>query len=101
MTPTKEQIVEAAIEFSEDYENGRRLYHDGFIAGANWALSQNGWIPIGERLPEDGQEVLCVWRGGMYLAEYQDGVFMVDGETNTTVKATHWQPLPPPPQASE
>lgn len=59
------------------------------------------WIPVSERLPQDGVEVLvsvdensddcgyhvCLYRGGEYVRSESGYIFGV----------THWMPLPPPP----
>lgn len=60
------------------------------------------WIKCSERMPEIGQEVLCIDEYGeqvvahythSYLGGNQLYLFAQDG----TVDATHWQPLPTPP----
>ena len=53
----------------------------------------DGWIPVEERLPEDGQEVLCCDDMAVYLVEYQadwDAPFSdLDG-------IIAWSPIPEP-----
>jgi len=60
------------------------------------------WIPVSERLPEDGKRVLAVTRVGG-LAEVGEFTFNSRGEWFSTDygswNATHWMPLPEPPEA--
>jgi hypothetical protein len=48
------------------------------------------WIPVSERRPEVGQEILCFFEGEMYLGRYVDWPNWND--------CTHWMPLPEPPE---
>lgn len=48
------------------------------------------WIPVSERRPEVGQEILCFFEGEMYLGRYVDWPNWND--------CTHWMPLPEPPK---
>jgi hypothetical protein len=60
------------------------------------------WISVKDRLPENGQRVLC-YNKYMYVKDY-DCVFY-DGDFNWTGSrigqiegVTHWMPLPKPPK---
>ena len=61
------------------------------------------WIPVTERLPEDGAEVLAFNKTGFaYVDCWTDGKWkinsMVDEEHESV---THWMPLPQPPESVE
>lgn len=64
------------------------------------------WIPVGERLPEEGVEVLW-WCDsddqdrGVYVGK-RDRSLIVWGSHEWFIDAdfTHWQPLPPGPEAN-
>lgn len=72
----------------------------------------DGWIPVGERLPDDGVEVLAWgcwaedqteedWR--LWHANYGDGHgggWWTVGQCREALSpVTHWMPLPPPPKS--
>ena len=56
------------------------------------------WIPVTERLPDDGSEYL-VWYGGFRhctVVVRRGGEFLKQG-MRITENVTHWMPLPAPP----
>ena len=57
----------------------------------------DSWIPVTERLPEDGVEVVALWEGvPEFAAIGRDYAWLArGGEARFT--ATHWMPLPAPP----
>ena len=73
------------------------------------------WIPVTERLPEDGNDVLVTYLGYTDKKPYSDDVAKWSLELNgynggwlwslddsdVEVEITHWQPLPQPPQKGE
>ena len=54
----------------------------------------NRWIPVSERLPENGQEILALGRSktvdNWLFYQAVEGVFRME--------YTHWRPLPEPPE---
>lgn len=79
------------------------------LTDAQWALLRNPprWIPVTERLPDDGVEVLvsvdensddcgyhvCLYRGDEWVRS-ESGSGYIFG-------VTHWMPLPEPPEVTK
>ncbi len=71
--------------------------------------AERRWIPVSERLPEDMTEVLvlhglCVTTANYYhyrglLSKH--GWYQIDGMKLGVSWATHWMPLPKPPEVKE
>lgn len=61
----------------------------------------NKWIPVSERLPEDGYAVLVTCGKGYrpFIARY-DHVWK-RWKVSHTLRITHWMPLPEPPKEVE
>lgn len=57
------------------------------------------WIPVAERLPEYGQEVIVY--SGNVLKPVVYGVHYWNKEFNSWAHITHWMPLPEPPKEDE
>ena len=60
------------------------------------------WIPVTERLPEDGQDILAVQNVGgevrIVPANYDRGVWYDCVFNRLAEHITHWMPLPEPPK---
>ena len=104
----EEQIKEAAHEYiqSDSVAAGNELLAFGdFINGAKWADNHPQWIPVDERLPEKGKDVL-VWSSGsdVPMAGYywhwnwqrKQHMFYVYNDRNMWGNITHWMPIVPP-----
>ena len=55
----------------------------------------DGWIPVTERLPSYGQEVIVY--AGNYLKGCVTAMRFWDEKYITWLRVTHWMPLPEPP----
>lgn len=93
-----EEIEDHAIEFEsfgmcDDYVSvgwAKEIIHSHM----DEVLDNNdGWIPVVERLPEDGKEVLCTDGKYIYLVEYDADLDAAFGEADGIIA---WQPLPEP-----
>ena len=76
------------------------------------AQEQTRWIPVTERLPEDGDVVLCwyeYFRFGEYnrmyrtygIGYYINGMWGGDVSNGRNIKVLAWMPLPAPPEEVE
>ena len=68
----------------------RKWYQKGYEDGKN---NDDGWVPVEECLPEDGQTVLCTDGEYVYLVEYDADLDAPFGELDNI---THWQSGPKP-----
>lgn len=69
-----------------------------FIDGAKWADQHPQWIPVDEKLPEEGQEVFA-WNGTFkesYKCIYHNGLFEDYLGALGKGAVTHWMPIVPP-----
>jgi hypothetical protein len=57
------------------------------------------WIPVSERLPERGQEVICYDGGVLKPKVYAD--YYWNKAYDSWQRVTHWMPLPEPPKEGE
>lgn len=56
-------------------------------------VENDGWVPVEERVPEDGWEVLCCDDKAVYLVEYQADWDAPFGDIDGIIA---WRPLPEP-----
>ena len=64
-----------------------------------YKLSPTEWIPVTERLPEQGQEVI-VYDGGVLKPKVFAYHFW-NKDFDSWTRITHWMPLPEPPKEVE
>lgn len=89
--------MDRIAEMEADLKNARELI------GMTPEPAFPAWIPVSERLPEDG-EVVWLWDGnnlgmGYYLVFA--GQFMDRDTPLRRIKPTHWMSLPTPPEVQE
>ena len=88
------------MELSEGIPHGLRECHLRAVARIAELEEKQRWIPVSERLPEDGKPVwVCtIWN------EQHSG-FLIDGVWGGLFRdfregeITHWMPLPPNPES--
>lgn len=92
-------IEEVEGLYNNDFPSIEQLA-DGMIArGVTFATDNNvgsNWIPVTERLPERGQEVI-VYSGGVLKPEVYAWYFL-DKDYDNWARITHWMPLPDAPE---
>jgi hypothetical protein len=63
----------------------------------NYQANLDGWIPVTDRLPELGMEVVALWDGvPEFASRERDGTWW-SFRDEARFAATHWIPLPAPP----
>lgn len=101
-----EQLERAAILAAASYDNPfdepayDKRFHDGFIAGANYASSLR-WVSVDTVLPPRDEEVLTYTINAVDVntVAYFDGAdwYTIDGEH---IRPHYWMPIPALPQQS-
>ena len=88
------RIVEIIRKHMNDSKCGncsrRKWYQIGFKDGLK---SNDDWISVEERMPEDGETVLCTDGENIYLVEYDADLDAGFGDMDSI---THWQPSQEP-----
>lgn len=82
--------------YREDCNSGALPYQDFSAYTKQLEAQIPRWIPVEERLPEDGQGTLVICRDGYITTmAYEYERWWWQGTEDQTV--THWMPLPEPP----
>ena len=103
-------VREKLVELCEDLETLPCC--DTYEGQAEYLISHGvmmqEWIPVTERLPEEGDYVLCVLKGFNYGGKIQVCKFVPADKfkdkpyfehfRNGFPSVTHWMPLPEPPK---
>lgn len=98
-----EQGVEGPIcteEYCQNHGNECWKRLADYLITDDW--TQQKWIPVEERLPEEHKRVLCymVYGQGL-LTIVQDNEWLGDEWEIDSDCVTHWMPLPEPPKEGE
>lgn len=101
--PTAEMVIKMRYHvggYDRNIKEGYKamLAVDPQSPGSEPAIVPGKWIPVSEKIPGHSRAVLIITTLGEYWTGYFDraGVFWCD-EVKVE-SATHWQPLPEPPQ---
>lgn len=78
----------------DQYNIAEMSYNNGYAKGCE--DSKPKWIPVSERLPVQGQEVI-VYTGNV-LKPCVMGYLFWNPEYDTWARVTHWMPLPEAPK---
>ena len=85
------------------YEQTKKMlamYQDELVPGFRKQIEEmeakNKWIPVSERLPERGQEVI-IYTGNIQKPTVLAYQFW-NPKYDTWAHVTHWMPLPTPPE---
>lgn len=75
-------------------------FYDGFIAGANYALSHQ-WVSVEDALPEDDEDVVLVYAYDPLSGSPYFDLATLDGEWYSTsgaaIEVIKWTSIPPLP----
>lgn len=95
--PTKHEQA-LLLKLEGMYQTVRGLKKELAVAG-----ELHRWIPVGERLPEEGQKnlLVLVMSGTPYIAyQYRSGIWYDRGRRRMQI-ITHWKPIQSVRQAQE
>ncbi|HHK9580528.1 TPA: DUF551 domain-containing protein [Citrobacter braakii] len=89
--------------FDDTYRGGWNACRAAMLQASNSPVTQDGWIPVSERIPDNTEFVLCIEKRAGYGTYGQPFVCWHDGDgwvgkTNYRPLVTHWMPLPAAPQ---
>lgn len=96
----EQQMMAAAEAYAESVgykdENDLCATLNIFCGGWRAADQHPRWIPVEERLPEEGQVVFIYTKhGSVSSVAYKDGAFNLN-EVLEAINVTHWMQITPP-----
>lgn len=100
----KKRLEENRKSFRADLHHLRK--HKAKLKAENERLKEaQRWIPVTERLPEDGEWVLCGKENGVMVMCGQlstsGDAFYLYGDSTPDFNVTHWMPLPNKPELNQ
>jgi len=103
---TDEEIIKESNSYpiagGNDDRTRRGGLVSGFIDGAKWMRdlqSKSEWISVEDKLPETGQNVLCLLKNNTFqVCMYGIDKWHPAYNTQHSTKPIYYQPLPPPPE---
>lgn len=97
---SKRELLDAAADLIEKLTARCARYAEEIAV----AQERTRWIPVTERLPEEGVPVLINYigtDGEVYAGCFWWEGSLADCEEDVAVPITHWMPLPEPPEEVE
>jgi hypothetical protein len=96
------RLTEQVIDYLNRTSEPNDILRANEAAGQQSQASWDCWVPVGERLPVDGQRILALanhgeMRSGTYDWETRDVNFPDDFWHMNGNQVSHWMPIPPPP----
>ncbi|MFU0912969.1 DUF551 domain-containing protein [Kluyvera intermedia] len=105
--PTNSFTNEELAGMSHGDNPQANAYRELLAFRRNSPATQNGWIPVSERMPEVGVKVLCFpvedepihasFNGQLWLQDISWSVSDESIDNVISCNVTHWMPLPEPP----
>lgn len=105
ITVKKKETNELVTRIFEDEEGIKEITSDDYIV----EVKENRWIPVEERMPDKGKDVLVTYIGYNSGGRFSNGTAYYDFEkwwwsvtdSIVKVKIIAWMPLPEPYQGEE
>lgn len=98
-----EQIIRRYLKGESFGECSRRKWYQKGLEDGRTHFDNDGWIPLEDRLPEDGESILCcsdderMMIGVLHKEYYIDfGIAVAENYNQIMHGVIAWQPLPEP-----
>ena len=98
LRPDKDRAAVEALRAYAEATDNKTLAEDIYNWVGNGVTVQK-WIPVSERLPKFGQQVIVSCAG--YEVDYVTAMNFWNAERDEWQSITHWMPLPEPPKECE
>ena len=95
---TLQERIDVINQDYQDMDASYALVVKALQSRINELEESQRWIPVSERLPEEGINVLSTdSKGRIYQSKLRHGAFRVMFHCDEHSGVTHWMPLPPTP----